>query len=75
MEMDGSFFGSCDCVLVCTRGRGWRAHLSPASGSQPMSCRLGIGRVVFGVHVFVFLYVCGVGDGGLTCFEAAVRSP
>ena len=39
-----------------------------------MSCGHGIGRDVFGVRVFVFLYVCGVGDGGLTCFQVAVRS-
>ena len=74
MELDGSFLGSCDCVSVCMLGRGWRAHLFPGSCSQPMSCRHGIGRDVFGVRVFVFLYVCGAGDGGATCFQVAVRS-
>ena len=75
MELDGSFLGSSDRVIVCMPGREWRAHLFPGSCSQPMSCRHGMGRVVFVVPVFVFLYVCGVGDGGLTYFQVAVRSP
>ena len=75
MELDGTFLG-CMCLCPCMYGgRGWRVHLFPGSCSQPMSCRHGIGRDVFGVCVLVFLDVCGVGDGGLTCFQVAVRSP
>ena len=75
MELDGTFRVVCVRVIVCIRGRGWRAHLFPGSCSQPMSCSHGIGRDVFAVHVFVFLHVRGVGDGGLTSFQVAVPSP
>ena len=49
MELDGTFWGACACVVVvCMRVRGWRAHLFPGSCSKPMSCRQEIGRDVLG---------------------------
>ena len=51
------------------------ARLIPGSCSQPMSCRHRIGLDVLGVGVVVLICVCGVGNGGLTCLQEAVRSP
>ena len=75
MEMPECFGGACACTVVCMRGRGWRAHLSPRSCPQPMNRRGGIAREVLGVRVLVLLCVFEVGYGGLTCLQVAVRSP